>query len=255
VEVFGDRTQGSEGVISSLGTETVPFSEKNQNGSQLTFGTEMVPWLPMRYAVIIGDVVSSRQLAQRAQFQRQLKSAMLPINRRRGRALASPYTVTLGDEFQAVYRDPTLVFADVFTLLARLSPVRVRFSIGVGEIVTPLNSAQAIAMDGSAFHRARAGLEQLKKDHRLLSVRMAEEDPPGMRSPVLAVLSGLVEGWRQKRLQLFAAMLHGEETGQLSRQTGITSRAVNKNIRAADLDQWKLILDDVARGLNDAVKA
>jgi hypothetical protein len=210
----------------------------------------------MKYAVVIGDVVGSRQLAQRGQFQRQLKAAMTAISRRRGRALASPYTVTLGDEFQAVYRDPAQVFADVFALMARFAPVRVRFSIGTGEIVTPLNTAQAIAMDGSAFHRARAGLDQLKREHRLLALRTGDErDARGLRAPILAVLSGLIEGWRPTRLQLFAAMLAGDGPAELAKDTGITARAVNKNVRAADLDQWKLILDDLAAGLNDTLKA
>jgi hypothetical protein len=208
----------------------------------------------MKYLVLIGDVIGSKQLPARAHFQRRLKSALQGLNAGR-RALISPYTLTLGDEFQAVYRDSSGLFADVFTLLAAVAPVQVRFAVAVGEIVTPINSTQSIGMDGSAFHLARARLEKLKGQGRLLGVQDSNE--PRWRLPVstLAVLSGLMEGWRQKRLQLFAGMLAGAGVRELARQTRITPRAVNKNIRAADLDEWRCIVNEISRLLNEEIKA
>jgi len=208
----------------------------------------------MKYLVLIGDVIGSKQLPARAQFQRRLKSALQGLNAGR-RALISPYTLTLGDEFQAVYRDSSGLFADVFTLLAAVAPVQVRFAVAVGEIVTPINSTQSIGMDGSAFHLARARLEKLKRQGRLLGVH--DSGDPRWRLPVsaLAVLSGLMEGWRQKRLQLFAGMLAGAGVRELARQTRITPRAVNKNIRAADLDEWRCIVNEISRLLNEEIKA
>ena len=208
----------------------------------------------MKYLVLIGDVIGSKQLPARAQFQRRLKSALQRLNGRR-KNLISPYTLTLGDEFQAVYRDTSGVFADIFTLLSGIAPVQARFALAVGEIVTPINSTQSIGMDGSAFHLARARLEKLKGQGRLLGI--PDSDDPRWRLPVstLAVLSGLMEGWRQKRLQLFAGMLAGAGVGDLARQTRITPRAVNKNIRAADLDEWRRIVDEISRLLNEEIKA
>ncbi|MBL9216429.1 MAG: hypothetical protein JNG83_13210 [Opitutaceae bacterium] len=206
----------------------------------------------MRYLVIIGDVVASRRLPARAQFQRRLKTLLQGLNRR-GRGLVSPYTLTLGDEFQAVYRDAGTAFADIFTLLAGLAPVRARFALAAGEIVTPLNPAQAIGMDGPAFHRARALLDRLKREGRLLGVQGEAAGWP-LPAAVLAVLSGLVEGWRPNRIGLFAGLLAARPVTELARGAGITPRAVNKNIRAADLDEWRRILDEIARLLNQELK-
>jgi hypothetical protein len=64
-----------------------------------------------------------------------------------------------------------------------------------------------------------------------------------------------MEGWRQKRLQLFAGMLAGAGVRELARQTRITPRAVNKNIRAADLDEWRCIVNEISRLLNEEIKA
>lgn len=206
----------------------------------------------MKYLVLIGDVVASRRLPARAQFQRRLKTLLQGLNRRS--SLVSPYTLTLGDEFQAVYRDADTAFADVFTLLAQIAPVQARFALAVGEIVTPINQAQSIGMDGPAFHRARALLDGLKADHRLLGADSGAETWP-LVSASLAVLSGLVEGWRPNRLALFAGLLAGAPAAEQARQTGITPRAVNKNIQAADLDEWKSILDEITRLLNQELKS
>ncbi len=208
----------------------------------------------MKYLVVIGDIIGSKQLPARAQFQRRLKSALQGLNGRR-KNLISPYTLTLGDEFQAVYRDTSGLFADIFTLLAGMAPVQARFAVAVGEIVTPINSTQSIGMDGSAFHFARARLEKLKGQGQLLGIQDFTDSRWRLPTSSLAVLSGLMEGWRQKRLQLFAGMLAGTGVGELARQTRITPRAVNKNIRAADLDEWRRIVDEISRLLNEEIKA
>jgi len=208
----------------------------------------------MKYLVLIGDVLGSRQLPARAQFQRRLGTTLASLNGRR-KNLASPFTLTLGDEFQAVYRDPSGLFSDIFTLLAQVAPVRARFAVAVGEVVTPINPKQAIGMDGPAFHLARARLEELKAQGDLLGVQEAGDPRWKLSGATLAVLSGLIKGWRQKRLQLFAGLLAGTPVPDLARQTKITIRAVNKNIRAADLDEWKCIMDEISRLLGEELKA
>lgn len=209
----------------------------------------------MGYAVIIADLVASRRLPARAQFQRRLKSVLQGVTARAGRALASPYTLTLGDEFQAVYRDATLVFADVMSIQAQIAPVRARFAVATGPLATSVNPAQAIGMDGPAFHRARALLGRLKDERRLFGVQTDDAGEWTLPSGTLAVLSGITEGWLPKRFEVFAGLLNGVSGPELAKKTGITGRAVNKNIRAADLDEWQRILDDIARQLNEEIKA
>lgn len=208
----------------------------------------------MGYTVIIADLVASRRLPARAQFQRRLKTVLQGVNARAGRALASPYTLTLGDEFQAVYRDAATVFADLMSIQAQIAPVQARFALATGPLATTVNAAQAIGMDGPAFHRARALLERLKDERRLFGVQTTDAPDWTLPGGALAVLSGITEGWLPKRFEVFAGLLAGAGRPELAKKTGITVRAVNKNIRAADLDEWKRILDEIARLLNEETK-
>lgn len=209
----------------------------------------------MGYAVIIADLVASRRLPARAQFQRRLKTVLQGINARAGRALASPYTLTLGDEFQAVYRDANLVFADIMSIQAEIAPVQARFAVATGPLATNVNAAQAIGMDGPAFHRARALLDRLKDEQRLFGVQTGDAPDWTLAGGTLAVLSGITESWLPKRFEVLAGLLGGMSRPELAKKADITIRAVNKNIRAADLDEWKRILDDIARSLNEQIKA
>lgn len=208
----------------------------------------------MGYTVIIADLVASRRLAARAQFQRRLKAVLQGVNARAGRALASPYTLTLGDEFQAVYRDATTVFADIMSIQAQIAPVQARFAVATGPLATTVNAVQAIGMDGPAFHRARAQLEGLKRERRLFGVQTRDAAEWTLPGGALAVLSGVTERWLPKRFEVLAGLLSGVGGPELAKKADITVRAVNKNIRAADLDEWKRILDEIARLLNEEMK-
>ena len=114
----------------------------------------------MKVIVVIADLVASRHVPQRTVFQRKLARVLAKASRE-AEALASPFTLTLGDEFQAVYRGANTLFADVCGLMAEIHPVRARFALGVGELTTRINPEQALGMDGPVFHQARAALKAI----------------------------------------------------------------------------------------------
>ena len=131
----------------------------------------------MQYIALIGDIVDSKGQARRGDLQRTLAAELKRISERSKSKLASPYTITLGDEFQAVYKSADNVFLDIFSILAELAPgAEARFGIGVGELTTAINPKQALGMDGPAFHRARDAISILKKSGYL--IRLQGNPPP-----------------------------------------------------------------------------
>jgi hypothetical protein len=52
---------------------------------------------------VIADIVESREIPDRAHFQRRLKQVLDEPNSRAVDSLLSPFTLRVGDEFQAVY--------------------------------------------------------------------------------------------------------------------------------------------------------
>lgn len=105
----------------------------------------------MNSIVIIADIVDSKKISARKEVQLTLKDVLIQINHDSENGILSPFTITLGDEFQAVYRCSATLIKDLFLILVKLFPVRIRFSIGFGKISTEINEHEAIGMDGPAI--------------------------------------------------------------------------------------------------------
>ncbi len=119
----------------------------------------------MGYIALIGDIMGSRALANRAECQGRLQSICSHLNENRDHyGMASPLTLTLGDEFQALFDSPRGIWQCIAALESTMYPVNIRFALGVGGIVTGINREAALAMDGPAFHRARDAMDRLKKE-------------------------------------------------------------------------------------------
>ncbi|MEX2435642.1 MAG: SatD family protein, partial [Balneolaceae bacterium] len=97
--------------------------------------------------VLIGDIVDSKKLneADRSSLQEDLLDLIGKINKK-SESIEAPMTITLGDEFQAVYASAESILADSWNILAGIYPVSARFSIGIGNIVTPINKEQSLGM-------------------------------------------------------------------------------------------------------------
>lgn len=213
----------------------------------------------MNYLALIGDVVDSRHLPKRDAFQVQLAEALKKAGARNA-TLASPYTITLGDEFQAVYRSAERLFLDLFSIWRDLHPEKVRFAIGVGELSTAINPKQALGMDGPAFHRAREAITVLKKTGyriRLQGERAPQGpmfDPWNLLNSSFNLVSHEVESWGKNRLHIMCGLLAGRAVAQMEKELGISKVAVYKNINAAALDELKELCDEAALFLNQEIK-
>lgn len=201
----------------------------------------------MKVVAVIGDVVASKTLARRGAFQRRLDKALQRANAEAA-SLASPYTITLGDEFQAVYREAKTVLGDIVAILAEIHPVRARFALGVGELTTRINPEQALGMDGPAFHQAREALTGLKESGRLLRVAGENVEAWALANHALNLISHQLEGWTQNRLLVLAGLLRGQPVKDVS--VRISRVAVYKNIRAAALDDVVGICHELASSID-----
>lgn len=208
----------------------------------------------MRVIAVIGDIIGSKELARRDVFQRKLASALAEMGGA-GRALASPYTITLGDEFQAVYREAGPLFADLVGLLAGIHPVRARFAIGVGELSTRLNPKQALGMDGPAFHRARDALTSLKGQKALFRIAADAAEPWALANHTLNLVSHQLRRWERNRLQVLAGLLRGRSVREIEDGMRISRVAVYKNIRAAALDEVTAVCHELTRALDAALRS
>lgn len=150
------------------------------------------------YIVVIGDIEQSKKLSPdvRTQTQRSLEAVFKKLNQDSNH-IVSPYTITLGDEFQVVYHRADELFQHIWAIMAVIHPVAVRVSIGVGEITTPINKEHALGMDGPAFHKARESIDQMRKKEHLLSISTDNIRFNRLVNSTLRILGANLRGWNK----------------------------------------------------------
>lgn len=210
----------------------------------------------MAYVAVIGDLVASREITNRAAFQRRLSRLFAALSSRNP-GIVSPYTITLGDEFQALYANANHLFVDLVTILAHVHPFRLRLALGVGEITTAINDEHAIGMDGPAFHTAREVMEQLKtQDDTLLQTFVRQ---PGNGAAVdllnraLSVVAELTRTWKRNTWAITRDEMSGKTVEETADTLSITTRAVYKNMRTNGVRSIVALFEGAVKLLNAEV--
>jgi hypothetical protein len=204
------------------------------------------------YLVVIGDVVASRAAGDRRELQRSLSAAVQRINASARRRLASPYTITLGDEFQAVYRSARDLFGDLWVLLEALYPVELRLAAGIGGIATPINKKQALGMDGASFHRARATMDRLKRERRTIIQVQGGEGELALANDALRLACRLLAGWKRETLSTLVCLGRGLSVDEIARLMKVTPRAIFKRIRSSSLREVLALAGSLEAELEEA---
>ncbi len=116
-----------------------------------------------RYVVLIGDLIGSRKIKDRGAIQERLSDVLARLNVKYTGMLASRLMLTLGDEFQGVFRpDPLLL--QLLDELYLAAPHPFRLGLGCGEISTAIDPQMSIGADGEAFWRARAAIDRAHRE-------------------------------------------------------------------------------------------
>ncbi|MBR4435012.1 MAG: hypothetical protein IKS90_02820 [Clostridia bacterium] len=200
------------------------------------------------YYAIIGDIVASRRVAERGELQKRLKRVLAEINRDFCPVIAADFLITLGDEFQG------LLFANqdahpaviAERIMSALYPVRVRIAIGLGGISTEIDRYAALGADGSAFHRARSGIERIRTENRGGSaLRFVCE--PALDTPINSVfglICALFNRRTAKQNEAAALYLFDRASGRASTQTelalclGITQGTMSVRLCSANAAEY-----------------
>ncbi len=210
----------------------------------------------MEKLCLIADIVKSRILRDRQIAQETLEKSLESINGESSASLISPFTITLGDEFQAVYRDFSCVFGHVVKILYDCYPLRIRFALGYGEVVTRINPVAAIGMDGPGFYAARDLLESLKsKKTTVFGLRMPAVYKYSFADASLRLASDIIGSLNKTSLGCCAYALRGYNPRQIHEvigpELGITDKMVYKSLSMHNIPTIVGYFNSLAKELGD----
>lgn len=187
--------------------------------------------------VMIADIIGSRKIENRSEFQRRLKQLLKQVNDVSGSSLLSPYTLTLGDEFQAVYGSFDTMFTDIVQIILGIYPVQLRFAFSYGPLTTDINPIAALEMDGPAFSDARKLMNKMKSESTgTIQITATEFYNPDLVNVCLKLFGHSISKLSRNNLAIVDRLMSGADTKTIAHELKITPRAVNKAIASHSLD-------------------
>ena len=197
------------------------------------------------YLALIADVIDSKMVQERFNLQKQLEKALRKMNELYGDYLASCFTLTLGDEFQALLKVDAPVFQIIDTLRSELTPTQLRFGIGLGEIVTAIDPLQSIGADGPAYWNARAAINLVhqKNDYGNTQIYFSSgnDSKDLLVNALIASGEAIRSGWRGSQeeilLDLLKRFVYSENFSQqdLAQSLDINPSALSKRLKSSSI--------------------
>lgn len=183
--------------------------------------------MPLLYTVI-GDLVASRDLADRTGAQRALGEVLDDVSDRLGPAQRLEPTV--GDEFQGAFeRLSDAVLATLLVRLRMLPVVDVRCGLGYGEVTVHDSSRRPLLQDGPGWWSARDDALDVLEAPRHSAARTWYAGPgAGRVNAFLLTRDALVDRLNERGHRLLYGALVGETQQRLAEQEQISKSAVSQ---------------------------
>lgn len=188
-----------------------------------------------KHFILMGDIISSANYDYNE--LKNLKKSIDATNKMFD--FISPLTITLGDEFQGIVRSLKQGIKAIFKieelLIKEDYPFELRYSLGFGEIITPLNSNIAHGMYGEGLTKARSILEESKKDkRRRFDVWLPNEKFNEILGDSLFVYQSFLDNWNEKDLEVVSKFYESKDYKEVAKLLNKRSDQIwkrEKNLR------------------------
>ena len=189
---------------------------------------------------MIGDVVRSRAVPDRAALHDQLTDLLVEANRTLQPVV--PLRVTVGDEYQGCFRTLGEALHATLWLGLHLAPTGVRHGLGWGSVAVLADRPRV--EDGPGWWAAREAIEAVRREatrsasrHQRTAYQRADERGAGEGAdpdPVNAALicrDQMVGSVSERSLRLLRGTMIGRSQVELAEEEGISGSAVSQRMR------------------------
>lgn len=168
--------------------------------------------------------------------------------------LLSPYSRNQDGCFQGIFASGDHLLQNLFLLREHLYPSEVQFSIGIGEVKTPINSVMATQIEGKSIDNAIYGLSRAPKSGNYLIMHGFSKTLERLMNPSMELLWSSTRNWNLNRLKILNYKLQGYSETKISQLLQISERAIYKNITDAKLGHWKDLILAVEENISRVLK-
>ena len=188
--------------------------------------------------VVLGDVVGSREIDDRAAFRERLTDARRAVTDARGEDFAAGPSMLKGiDELGAVLTRLDGLYDVVVTMNDWLHPQAIRLAVASGEI--EFGPTEDVArMDGGAVHRATELLESVEGDDLWFGLDTGTEPLDTAVADEINLLVHLRRSWTDRQRDVVTRYERAGTQRAVAEELGVSQQAVSTVLQGAS---WPLI--------------
>lgn len=196
------------------------------------------------YFILMGDVIGSRGF-DATKLQQRLNSLLSACNGDLKTEILSPYTTTLGDEFQGIARSLHAAAKCIFyleeTRIKNQYDFEVRYVAHYGEIQTSINREIAYGMMGPGLTRARSLLIDKRRGQPRFYFDLPSKRLAGNLTRLCSVIDGLIERWDRGDYSLIFDMLLEQNNEEVAAKHGKNRSQIWKRRKHLLIEEYRLI--------------
>jgi hypothetical protein len=177
--------------------------------------------LAKRFHILMADVVGSSKRNPDV-LRREFRSLINTLNIQLSYNIMSPYTITLGDEFQGIARSLKGAVECIFFLeeeiIKRGYTFKLHYVLHWGEIMTPINTKIAYEMLGPGLTEARSILNNKQRQRPRFIFKYAEVQGGTIFNDLFFVIQRIIDRWKPADFALIRDMIAINNDAKIGRK-------------------------------------
>lgn len=207
------------------------------------------------YCVLLGDVVTSRKIRNREEFQSILYNACVKASDKYGGDFLADIKILKGtDEVGAVLYSWKHVFRIINIILEEVYPHQIRFSLVKGVVDVGVDSGDVAKMDGPAFHSAVQEINKLKQNGLMFSICTENKAMDRSISTQVCLLFLLRQYWNKRQYEIFCEYNKNISQKTIAEKMNISQQAVSKSLQQTTWKQYHILEHSIHEQFDQAEK-
>ena len=196
------------------------------------------------YYILMGDIISSRKYKGQGLTQ-TFETLVASCNNDLASGILSPYTITLGDEFQGIANSLKSTLQSIFyleeTILKIGADFKLRYVLHYGRIETRINRKIAYGMRGPGLTKAREMLETKRRGRPRFQFDLSNRLLAEQLNRLFRVIESVAAQWRRKDYSLVSDMLENDDNEGVGVKHGKNRSQIWKRRKHLLIEEYKTL--------------
>lgn len=198
------------------------------------------------FYVLLGDVISSKKIKNREEFQKELINTCFELNELYKEDMYAKFEIIKGlDEIGCLLEKINNLYKIISLILNRLYPYSMRFVLVKGHVDTGLSTKKVSQMDGPAFHRASDLMHLLKGETLIFKMDRGSIVIDKLITNNINLIYLLKKNWSLKKTRIIKEYEKKEDQKAVAKKLGLTQQAVSYHIKSSNWKELRKIENDL----------